>query len=139
MKARKTVLLFLFAAMATVMVGCGDQAIVETSDNELVDISSQEQFNTSISEGVSLVFYHASWCSKCAAQRPAVEAVSEDGRFSDVFFAEVEFEDLDQLVKDRNVQGFPTIVLYKDGKEEKRFVGQGHSREELTQALNELL
>jgi len=138
MTVRKTVLFILIATAVSALAGCGDQATVETSDNDLVDITSEEQFNTGISEGVSMVFYHASWCSKCAAQRPAVEEVSEDGQYTDVFFAEVEFEDFDQLVKDRNIPGFPTIVIYKDCNEEKRFVGQGHSRAELTQALNDL-
>lgn len=139
MTVRKTILITLLAAIVSAIAGCGDQAIVETSNNDLVDITSEEQFNNGISEGVSMVFYHASWCSKCAAQRPAVEEVSEDGQFAEVFFAEVEFKDFDQLVKDRDIPGFPTIVIYKDGNEEKRFVGQGHSRAELTQALNDLL
>ena len=139
MTVRKTILITLLAAIVSALASCGDQAIVETSNNGLVDITSEEQFNNGISEGVSMVFYHASWCSKCAAQRPAVEEVSEDGQFAEVFFAEVEFEDFDQLVKDRDIPGFPTIVIYKEGNEEKRFVGQGHSRAEVTQALNDLL
>ena len=139
MTVRKSVLITLVATIVSALASCGDQAIVETSNNGLVDITSEEQFNNGISEGVSMVFYHASWCSKCAAQRPAVEEVSEDGQFAEVFFAEVEFEDFDQLVKDRDIPGFPTIVIYKEGNEEKRFVGQGHSRSELTQALNDLL
>ena len=139
MTVRKSVLITLVATIVSALASCGDQAIVETSNNGLVDITSEEQFNNGISEGVSMVFYHASWCSKCAAQRPAVEEVSEDGQFAEVFFAEVEFEDFDQLVKDRDIPGFPTIVIYKEGNEEKRFVGQGHSRAEVTQALNDLL
>lgn len=126
-------------SLALVMFGCGDDPIVDTSSNNLVDITSEMQFNQEVGSGVSLVFYHASWCSKCAAQRPAVEALTTKMEFDGVFFAEVEFEDFSDIVTARNVQGFPTVVIYKDNIEQKRFTGQGHSEEELQTALKAAL
>ncbi len=130
----------LFVLIASLAIGCNDDdTLVNTSSNSLVDIVSQEQFNTEVSDGVSLIFYHASWCTKCAAQRPAVESVSENQAFTDVFFAEVEYEDFSLLVKDRNIQGFPTVVIYKDNVEQKRFSGQGHPEMDISEALKEVL
>ncbi len=120
-------------------VGCGDDPIVDTATNNLVDITSQKQFDDEVKSGVSLIFYHASWCTKCAAQRPAVEALTSGTEFTDVFFAEVEFEDFSDIVTSRNVQGFPTVVIYKDNEEQKRFTGQGHSEKELRMALEAAL
>ncbi|MBO6517495.1 MAG: thioredoxin family protein [Bacteroidia bacterium] len=131
MRTRHLILIGLLA----VLTSCSDEPVTTSSTNSLVDITSQEHFDTNVQQGVSLVFYHASWCTKCAAQRPAVEGVSEDSRFGDVFFAEVEFEDFSTLVKQRGIAGFPTVVVYKNNEEQKRFTGQGHSQEELTQAV----
>lgn len=124
---------------AIIVSGCKDkEPIVDSTTNSLVDITSQEQFDQELETGVALIFYHASWCSKCAAQRPAVETVSEETGFTGVFFGEVEFEDFSDIVKDRGVQGFPTIIIYKDNKEQKRFTGQGHSTEEIRTALEDV-
>lgn len=135
MKTLQVISIFLIV----VGLGCKDDVVTNTATNSLVDIMSKEHFDTSVQSGVSLVFYHASWCSKCAAQRPAVEAVSEEAEFLDVFFAEVEYEDFSSLVEARGIQGFPTVVIYKDNKEEKRFSGQGHSQEEISNAVKAAL
>lgn len=136
-----TRLIFLVIVGATMaLAGCNDkEPIVDATTNSLVDITSQEQFDEGVASGVSLVFFHASWCTKCAAQRPAVETVSEETSFGEVFFAEVEYEDFSDIVEDRGVKGFPTIIIYKDDVEQKRFAGQGHSEEEIRTALNAAL
>ena len=123
----------------TIFFGCNDkEALVDVSTNKLEDITSQEQFDNEIKSGVSMVFFHASWCTKCAAQRPAVQTVSEEDEFIDIFFAEVEYEDHPDIVESRNIKGFPTIVIYKNDVEEKRFTGKGHSDEEIRKALQDV-
>ncbi len=106
---------------------------------ELVDIESLNNFQTNIAQGVSLVFFHATWCPKCAAQRPAVEGLVNDPLMKDVFFGQVNYERITAVAAEANVLGFPTIVLYRAGKEENRFAGQGHSQEKLREALEKLL
>lgn len=131
----KTILIIAFTQL---FIGCNDkEPLVDSSTNGLVDITSEKQFDDEVASGVSMVFFHASWCSKCAAQRPAVETVSEETIFSDVFFAEVEYEDFSDIVESRDIKGFPTIVIYKDNIEQKRFSGQGHSEGQIRQALTE--
>jgi thiol-disulfide isomerase/thioredoxin len=114
---------------------CNDkESIVDTNTNSLVDITSKHQFDTDIETGVSTVFYHTFWCTRCKAQRPAVETIAEETAFGEVFFAEVEYESFTSIVEERGVKGFPTIVIYKNDKEEKRFTGQGHSADEIRKA-----
>ena len=128
--------LFYVLLLFVTLVGCKDESpIVDTKANSLVDITSKDQFDTDIKAGVSLIFYHASWCTRCAEQRPAVEAISEEEAFNTVYFGEVEYEDFSSIVDDRSIKGFPTIVIYKDDKEEKRFTGKGHSTKEIRTAL----
>lgn len=135
---KKFLIFFLFSAFLA--QSCKDDSpIVDTQANMLTDITSTQQFNQNIETGVSLIFYHASWCTKCKAQRPAVEAVAERAEFSEVFFGEVEYEDFSEIVGDRNIQGFPTVVVYKDNNEEMRFSGQGHTEQQFVDALNKAL
>lgn len=137
---QKGLIIATLLVVTLILGACNDkEAIVDTQTNSLVDITSQEQFDNEIETGVAMIFFHASWRTRCAAQRPAVETVSEETTFVDVFFGEVEFEDFPDLVKDRGVQGFPTIIIYKDNVEQKRFTGQGHSEEEIRSALNGVL
>lgn len=116
-----------------------EEPLVDTTQNELVDITSQTQFDDAVKDGVSLIFYHAVWCKLCAEQRPAVEGVSTNAKFAAVFFGEVEYEEHKDLVKSRKIDGFPTVVVYKDNLEVKRFNGKGHSQQSLEDALTAAL
>jgi len=107
--------------------------------SELEDIPNMETFLTKIESGVSLIFFHATWCSKCAAQRPAVEGLLLESSLNTVFIGEVNYERVSDVVSTFGVQGFPTIVLFKDGEEAQRFTGTGHSKEKLQEALIDLL
>lgn len=135
---------FIIVAITLLAVGGScTQVEVEPADmggaNALVDVTSTDQFNTAIGQGVSLIFYHASWCSKCAAQRPAVEAQTSKSMFSTVFFGQVEYEDFPDIVSQSKVNGFPTIVLFKDGKEVTRFNGQRNSEADIAKAIEAAL
>lgn len=108
-------------------------------NSKLEEINSLSTFETNIKSGVSLVFFHATWCPKCAAQRPAVEALLSDADLSETNFSQVNFEAQTDIVSSYEVFGFPTIVIYKNGSEVHRFEGQGHSQKTLTDKLLEYL
>lgn len=129
-------ILFLFF-----FINCSKEKnpLVDTDKNELVDIESLSQFQTNINQGVSVVFFHASWCSICAAQRPAVEAVSVSEQFNAVFFGEVEFEENQDINSMYNISGFPTIVFFKDGTEQHRMTGRNNTEAQISSKINELL
>lgn len=115
------------------------EPLVDTSKNEIVDITSIQQMQSDIASGVSMVFFHASWCSKCANQRNAVEAVSVLQEFNSIFFGEVEFDDHQDVVNQFNVQGFPTIVFYKNGQEMSRMTGENNTIEQISDKIRELM
>lgn len=112
---------------------------VETSIKEVEDVNGLSSFESKISKGVSLVFYHASWCSICKEQRPAVQETAKNESFSNVFFGQVEFEDNSEINQKYDVNGFPTTVIYQDGVEKERLNGKGHSAEEIQTLLNKYL
>ena len=125
----------LFCLIAT---ACNkDQAA--TINSGLQDIRSLGDYKSSISDGVSLLFFHATWCPKCAAQRPAIEGLVDDSSLAEVVFGQVDYEKVTEVVQMAKVQGFPTIVFYKDGLEAARFSGQGHARDKIKSQLLDLM
>ena len=82
------------------------------------------------SEKPILIDFWATWCGPCMRQGPVVEELAEEG------YA-VGKEDVDQnmaLAQQFRVVSIPTLILFKDGTEVKRFVGLT-SKEELKAAL----
>lgn len=102
-------------------------------------INSLSQMTSDIESGVSMVFFHASWCSVCQAQRPAVSEVALDPELSEVFFGEVEYEDHPDIVEAHNIEGFPTIIIYSEGVEEQRFTGGGNTTADIKSAIQSVL
>ena len=82
------------------------------------------------SEKPILIDFWATWCGPCMRQGPVVEELAEEG------YA-VEKVDVDQnmaLAQQFRVVSIPTLILFKDGTEVKRFVGLT-SKDELKAAL----
>jgi thioredoxin 1 len=117
--------IFLYLALSTlIFAACKKDIPYET---EMVDITSLQQFDTEIAEGVSMIFFHATWCTICKNQRPAVEEVVKDPELEEVFMGEVNYEKVPEIVSKYNVPGFPTIILFKNGVEQERFTGAQNS------------
>lgn len=126
---------FLFSLVLTSCVK--DEA---NSDNPaLVDITDMNQFEQKTKEGVSLIFFHATWCSLCKNQRPEVESLLLDDDLSSVFFGEVNYEQVSEMVDHYEVLGFPTLIFFKDGKEEDRMIGANNKAQKLKDRLMELM
>ena len=132
-------ILILSTLLLALISSCSKEPLVDTSANEVEDINSLQDFEARIAHGVSMVFFHASWCSVCAEQRPAFEITAAKNEFSTVFFGEVEFEANNDINQPYGIIGFPSIVFYKDGVEESRLTGSGHSEASLESTLNALL
>ena len=80
-----------------------------------------------------LVDFWAEWCGPCRMIAPTVEAVAEE--YSDkagVYKMNVD-ENLDTPQR-FGIRGIPTLILFKDGKEQERIVG-AVSREAITKVI----
>lgn len=129
---------FLFIFLFILLHSCKKEEVsTQPSENSeaLIEITSLNQMNNEIANGVSLVFFHASWCSVCQNQKPAVELLSTDSELSEVFLGEVEYDDHPDIVTAASVEGFPTILIYKDGQEVDRYLGGGHTTHDLKVAI----
>lgn len=107
----------------------------DLSQSNLKIIDTQEVFEQEIKSGVSLVFFHATWCSICKTQRPAVEEASKDNALDFVKFLQIDTDKNKDITKKYEVPGQPVILFMKDGQEKQRLAGSGHSQKKITDIL----
>ncbi len=74
-----------------------------------------------------VVDFWAEWCGPCRVIAPIVEELSKeyDGK---VRFAKVNVDENPDLAGRFGVQGIPTLIIFKDGKEAGRLVGAAPKR-----------
>ena len=63
-----------------------------------------------------IVKYFADWCGSCKLFAPKFRRLSEDERFNDVNFLEVNAEENEQARKAAGVDNLPFFAVFKEGK-----------------------
>ena len=85
---------------------------------------SSENFEKEVlnSEEPVLVDFYADWCGPCKMMAPVVESLAAElqGRAK---VGKINVDENQDLAMEYNVMSIPTLIIFKDGKEIKRFVG----------------
>ena len=104
---------------------------------ETKQLTTSQDFENSIKSGVSLIDFNAPWCGPCRAQEPIIKQLLEDfsGRAT---IAEMNVDENQETAAKLGIQSIPTMAVFKDGIEVKRFVGL-QTAQELTKAIEENL
>ena len=79
------------------------------------------EFEETIKEGLILVDFFATWCGPCKMLSPILDELSEEVK--DVKFIKVDVDEEGDLAREYGVMSIPTIILFENGKEVKRFTG----------------
>ena len=71
-----------------------------------------------------LVEIHADWCPTCKVQAPIIKSLTEQSKFSGMAVLRVDFDAQKDIVRQFGAQQQSTLIVFKDGKEVARSVGE---------------
>lgn len=68
-----------------------------------------------------MIDFFANWCGPCKMMSPVIDEIAEE--LQNIKVGKINVDENQELAMKYNVMSIPTIVIIKDGKEIKRFVG----------------
>lgn len=92
------------------------------ADSDKIKILNDQTFATQIKSGVTLVDFWAPWCMPCKMMIPVLNELAEDESHN-AKIAKLNVDENQKTAAKYGVRGIPTSILFKNGKEIKRFVG----------------
>ena len=105
-------------------------------DSKSLKTLTDQNFQSQIKAGVTLVDFWAAWCMPCKMMAPILNEVAEEiGDTAKV--AKINVETERESSKKYGVRNIPTMILFKNGKEINRFVG-GKSKSFLVNEINKV-
>jgi thioredoxin 1 len=81
-----------------------------------------DEFNTAVAKGVTLVDFWAPWCQPCRMQSPILEQVAQ-AMGDRARVCKVDVDENPAIAELCQIQGIPTLILFKDGVGIKKFIG----------------
>jgi thioredoxin 1 len=98
---------------------------------------NEKSFEDIIAKGLSLVEFWLPLSHPCLLQDPILEAVYRE-LGDKLRIIRINAEDIPGLARQYDVKAIPTLLLFKNGKETKRFIGS-QSKVTLLDEVNKLL
>lgn len=82
-----------------------------------------------------LVDFYADWCGPCKMMAPVIEELAEElqGRAK---VGKINVDESTDTATQYDVMSIPTIIIFKNGKEVKRFIGVRDKQELLNEVVN---
>mgnify|MGYP001077184421 FL=1 len=82
----------------------------------------KEDFATDLAQGAGLVDFYSKTCGPCKMLSFILKDI--DKTYGEkVKIIKVDFEENPDLIEEHDVEGYPTLIMFKDGKELSRKAG----------------
>ena len=126
------VFLFAFYKRAKMIKG-----MTEGPDSDKLKILTDANFKAVTGKGISLVDFWAPWCTPCKIQGPIVSQVADEiGEKANI--CKLDVDKSKRVAAKLKIKSIPTIIIFKDGKPVKQFIGV-KTKNVLLKALKEEL
>ena len=86
-------------------------------------------------EGITLVNFSAIWCGPCQMLEPVLDEVAKT---TDYKVIKVDVDQSGDLAVEYEIRSVPTIIVFKNGKQEDRLTGF-MTKDEIIQKVNKYL
>lgn len=93
----------------------------EVKTSQKIKTLNSKTFKTVTRKGVVLVDFWAPWCGPCKMIAPVLNEIAEET--DKVTIAKLNVDHNQPVAKKYKVRNIPTMILFQDGIEVKRFVG----------------
>lgn len=91
-------------------------------NHEKIITLSDKNFTNQTKGRLMLVDFWAAWCGPCRMIAPILNDLAGELEGS-AYIGKVDVDKYQSLAQKFQVRGIPTLILFRDGKELKRFVG----------------
>ncbi|GKY96084.1 hypothetical protein MPSEU_000568500 [Mayamaea pseudoterrestris] len=93
-------------------------ALVTLQSTHAAEELTPERFQELTTSGKNgMVKFYQPWCGHCTKMKPDWDQLAAEAHPS-VFISDINCSEQEELCSENNVQGYPTIKIYKDGKVE---------------------
>lgn len=96
-----------------------------------------EDFETLVEKGLTLVNFSAPWCGPCKMMAKPLEEISEE-LADKLKIVKIDVDEHKVKATDLGVKGIPAFFVYKDGEQLEMFVGYNPKAELLNKINNHL-
>lgn len=93
-------------------------------NNEAVKNITGADFAATVGQGTVIVDFWAPWCGPCRSQLAILDDMVTQGRLPEgMVIAKVNVDEEPDLAAQFTVQTIPTLLVFKNGEQVKRFTG----------------
>ncbi len=85
------------------------------------------------SNKTTIIDFYADWCGPCKMMSPIIDEIAEEN--DNIKVGKLNVDEAGDLAAKYNVMSIPTIIIFKNGIENKRFIGVT-SKENILNVLN---
>lgn len=82
-----------------------------------VEVVTDDAFKSKLEENSKVIVkYYADWCGSCRLFKPKFRRLSEDSKYADVAFLDVNAEENQEARKMAGVSNLPFFAVFQNGK-----------------------